>query len=798
MADIDEKGKFYLGKEHDLEKGETVGPEVLYKSADLTTHGFCIGMTGSGKTGLCICVAEEAALQGIPIVAIDLKGDISNLLLAFPELDDASFARWVPPAEAAKKGMTIEEYGADRAELWRKGLAASGIDGVRIKRLHDTVEFRLYTPGSDAGLSINIMSSFRCPALDWETDGETLHDKIATTVSAVLGLIGFDPDPVKSTEHVFLSNVFEYRWREKKDITFEGLIHDVQNPPFDRLGALPTDEVFAEKDRKKLALAVNNMLASPTFKYWTAGDVGLDFDEINRVAVRGEIDSTARKPAVSVFYLAHLDDSERMFFIALLAQELVGWVRQQPGAADLSMLFYLDEIYGYLPSYPYNPPSKGPLTTLLKQGRAFGLGSLLTTQNPGDIDYKALTNCGTWFVGKLFTQRDKDKVLEGMEGLTLDDAGLSREWLDKAISTLDSRVFIMHNAHDDRPRVFHTRWAMSYLRGPLTRDEVRKLVAGETAETTEAKPANETPSVTAEAPAPAQAPTDVDQYYLKSQGNRGSFAPYIYAVADATYKLDVGRSDYTQPVVRIVEAGSSVVEPIWDNPAQGVDPADVVAGTPTSGLVSVSPAVADARAAEATRGVFGAYVEAEVPLVLLRNTKLGAVSSPGEGKEEFEVKCEELAEQLASEEVDKLRGKLGPKLTKLQEKIAKEEGDIAKAEGMKKGGTVEAVAPIAGGVIGLLFGGSSKRVSSKDIIRGIGRVSKEKGKKKKYEAEITSSRELIEKYSAQIDEMEAEIIERAADIDLKYLDYADDIEEYRIMPAAVEVTRFGVLWLATD
>jgi hypothetical protein len=785
MADIDGKGIFYLGKEYDLKKGEIVGPEVTYKSADLTTHAFCVGMTGSGKTGLCVCVAEEAALQGIPVVAIDLKGDISNLLLAFPGLDDASFAEWVPPAEAAKKGMTIEEYGADRAELWRKGLADSGIDEKRIKRLHDTVEFLLYTPGSDAGLPVNVLSSFRCPTLDWDTEAETLHDKIATTVSALLGLVGFDPDPVKSTEHVYLSNVFEYRWREKKDITFEGLIHDIQNPPFERLGALPTDEVFGEKDRKKLALAVNNMLASPTFKYWTAGTIGLDFDEINRVG------ATEKKPAVSIFYLAHLDDAERMFFISLLAQELVGWMRQQPGAADLTTLFYLDEIYGYLPSYPYNPPSKGPLTTLLKQGRAFGLGSLLTTQNPGDIDYKALTNCGTWFVGKLSTQRDKDKVLEGMEGLNLEDAGLGREWLDKAISTLDSRVFIMHNAHDDRPHVFHTRWAMSYLRGPMTRDEIRKLSSDETRP--EPGPKVGTPEPRAAVPS-----AEVNQYRLRSQEGRESYSPYVYAVADATYKLEDTGSDYTLKVVRVVEADSSVVEPVWDRPAAGINPDDIAASAPPGEFGPVSPAMGDATAAAATRKAFEEYVKIRVPLALLRNAKLGVLSKPGETRDEFGTRCEDVAEESASAEVEKLRVKMGPGLTKMQEKIAKEEGDIAKAEGMKKGGKVEAVAPIAGGVIGLLFGGSSKRVSSKDIIRGIGRISKEKGKGKKYEAEVKSSRELIEKYSTQIDEMEAEIIERAAEIEMKYLDYADDIEEYRIAPAAVEVERFGVLWLAVD
>jgi hypothetical protein len=783
MADIDAKGRFYLGSEYDLEQGKVTGPEVMYRSADLTTHGFCVGMTGSGKTGLCICVAEEAALQGIPVIAIDLKGDISNLLLAFPGLEDASFAEWVPPAEAAKEGMTIEEYGADRAELWRKGLAGSGINETRIKKLRDTAEFRLYTPGSDAGLPVNILSSFRCPTLDWDTETETLHDKIATTVSAVLGLVGFDPDPVKSTEHVFLSNVFEQRWRERKDITFEGLIHDLQNPPFERLGALPTDEVFDEKDRKKLALAVNNMLASPTFKYWTTGATGLDFDEIYRVG------TAEKKPAVSIFYLAHLDETERMFFISLLAQELVGWMRQQPGAADLTALFYLDEIYGYLPSYPYNPPSKGPLTTLLKQGRAFGLGSLLTTQNPGDIDYKTLTNCGTWFVGKLSTQRDKDKVLEGMEGLNLGDAGMSREWLDKAISTLDSRVFIMHNAHDNVPHVFHTRWAMSYLRGPITRDEIRKLVKG-------GRRPEPVPTQGETETQPTQLPAEVEQYRLRSQEGRKSYSPYVYAAADAVYKIDDNGREHTLTVVRVVEAGTSVVEPKWDSPAAGINPDDIAAGPPPGELGLVSPAMGDATAADATIKAFEAYVKNEVHLRLLRNPKLGVLSNPGETREEFETRCGEFAEKFASEEVEKLRDKLEPKLLKLQEKIAKEEGDVAKAEGMKKGGKVEAVAPIAGGVIGLLFGGSSKRVSSKDIIRGIGRVSKEKGKKKKYDAEIESSRELIEKYSTQIDEMEAEIIERAAEIDMKYLDYADDIEEYPIAPATVEIKRFGVLWLA--
>jgi len=391
---VDYDGKFYLGRPYDLKKGKTGTKPLLYDPDDLTTHGVVVGMTGSGKTGLCIDFLEEAALNGIPAIIIDPKGDMANLLLHFPDLAPKDFLPWIDPDEARREEQTVEEKAEKIAKIWAGGLKDWGIGPDRIEDVKNAVEYAVYTPGSDAGIPVSILASLKAPQTSWEENKEASRERISSTVTALLGLVGIESDPVRSREHILLSNLFETAWKAGQDMDLTELIHQIQSPPFNKLGAFAIDKFFPENDRFELAMTLNNLLASPSFEAWIHG-AHLDVGQLLWAA--------DGKPRHSIFYLAHLPESERMFFTTLLLTEVESWMRAQPGSSTLRAILYFDEVFGYLPPVA-NPPSKPPLLRLLKTARAFGLGVLLTTQNPVDLDYKALSNAGTWFVGKLQTE----------------------------------------------------------------------------------------------------------------------------------------------------------------------------------------------------------------------------------------------------------------------------------------------------------------------------------------------------------------------------------------------------------
>ncbi len=479
MPILEKLGSFFLGKEYDLAKKALLPDRPInYDSRDLTTHAVCVGMTGSGKTGLCICLLEEAALDGVPAILIDPKGDITNLLLTFPDLRPEDFLPWINADDARRKGQTVEEFAAKTAQTWRDGLASWEEGPERIRALKAAADFAIYTPGSDAGLPISVMSSFRDPKLDWETESETLRERIQGTVSALLGLVGVEADPLRSREHILLSTIFEDAWRKGQDLDVAKLIMSVQKPAFKQIGIFDVETFFPEKERFVLAMALNNIIAAPSFAAWMQGEP-LDVGSL--------LYTDQGKPRHSIFYIAHLSDAERMFFVTILLNQVISWMRAQPGTTSLRGLVYMDEIFGFFPPTA-NPPSKRPMLTLLKQARAFGLGIILTTQNPVDLDYKGLTNAGTWFIGKLQAERDKSRLLEGLESAMSQAGSMSdTRVLDKIISSLESRVFLLHNINQGAPVVFQTRWAMSYLRGPLTRQQIKTLMAGR--KTTESRPA---------------------------------------------------------------------------------------------------------------------------------------------------------------------------------------------------------------------------------------------------------------------------------------------------------------------
>ena len=467
--DFEKLGAFYLGKEYDLKAGSLQDKLVMYDARDLTTHAVCVGMTGSGKTGLCLDLLEEAAIDHVPALLIDPKGDLTNLLLTFPDLRPEDFRPWINIDDARRKDLSEDAFAASQAESWRKGLAEWGQDGERIRMLRDSADFVIYTPGSDAGIPVSILASLAAPKLDWNTEAELLRERIQGTVSALLDLVGISTDPIRSREHILLSNIFEHYWRLGKDLTLQDLILAIHKPPMSKLGVFDVDTFFPEKERFELSMALNSLIAAPAFQTWLQGQP-LD--------ITAFLSTPEGKTRHSIFYIAHLSDAERMFFVTLLLNQLISWMRAQPGTTSLRALLYMDEIFGYFPPTA-NPPSKKPLLTLMKQARAFGVGVMLATQNPADLDYKGLTNAGTWFIGRLQAERDKMRLLDGLEGASAEASGsLDRNALDQIISGLGKRVFLLHNVNASTPLTFQTRWAMSYLRGPLTRSQVRELMKG--------------------------------------------------------------------------------------------------------------------------------------------------------------------------------------------------------------------------------------------------------------------------------------------------------------------------------
>ncbi len=471
MPFIEAPTSFYLGRRYDPASGRLADDVVYYDARDLTTHAVVVGMTGSGKTGLCITLLEEAILDSIPAIIIDPKGDITNLLLTFPDLRPEDFQPWVNEDEARRAGLSVAAYAADVANRWRDGLESWGIVPDRVRLLKQIARYSIFTPGSDAGLPVNILASLAAPRDDWAANEEAHIEKINAIVTALLAMVGQSADPIQSKEHVLLSTIFQYAWQRRIDLTLEDLILQVQKPPFTKIGVFPVDEHLSERARQKLAMALNNIVAAPSFQSWIRGEP----IDIQRLLYQPN-----GLPRVSVFYLAHLSEPERQFIITLLLENLLGWMRMQSGTPSLRALLYIDEMFGYFPPHPYNPPTKQPILRLLKQARAFGLGLILATQNPGDLDYKGLSNAGTWFIGRLLSENDRAKVMAGLQSLADAQSALNLREVGQLVADIAPRVFLMHNVHNaGGPLLVHTRWAMSYLRGPLTRMQIQALMAGQ-------------------------------------------------------------------------------------------------------------------------------------------------------------------------------------------------------------------------------------------------------------------------------------------------------------------------------
>jgi hypothetical protein len=644
MEDFEKLGAFYLGRPYDLKEKKPGAGLVLYDSKDLVTHAVCVGMTGSGKTGLCVALLEEAAIDGIPSIIIDPKGDLANLLLTFPELSTADFAPWVNEEDAQKKNLSTNEYATSQAEFWKKGLADWGQDGARIKRLREAADFRIYTPGSNAGIPVSILKSFAAPPESIRDDNELMTERVNTTVTSLLGLVGIEADPIKSREHILISNILNSAWAESRDLDIAALIQQIQTPPMTRVGVLDVESFFPSKDRFELAMSLNNLLAAPGFSSWMEGEP-LDIQQI--------LHTPEGKPRVAIFSIAHLGDAERMFFVSLLLNQTLGWMRTQSGTTSLRAILYMDEIFGYFPPVA-NPPSKLPLLTLLKQGRAYGLGVVLVTQNPVDLDYKGLSNTGTWFIGRLQTERDKARVIEGLEGVAAGSGQkFDRQQMEQTLAGLSNRIFLLNNVHEDGTEVFESRWAMSYLRGPLTRTQIKSLmqrakdqppatppmpaVAGQAPATAPAPASQPTQAASATTSAASQRPVlppEVSQFFIPVRGGESNstlmYQPMLLGAADVHFSSS--RSlEMTQQLCLLATINDGPIAVDWAQ-AEMIDfPVEDLEQTANEGaqFASLPSAASKAKNYAAWKKDLANWVYRNQRLELLESPSLDLASNPG-------------------------------------------------------------------------------------------------------------------------------------------------------------------------
>ena len=834
MEHFEKMGAFYLGRPYDLAAGQAREGFLLYDVKDLTTHGVCVGMTGSGKTGLCIAFLEEAAMDGIPAIVIDPKGDMANLLLSFPDLLPEDFRPWINEDDAVKKGMTADQFAAQQAEFWRKGLAGWGQDGERIRLMREKTDFAVYTPGSTAGIPVSVLQSFSAPPPAVLDDMDLLQEQVGGTTGSLLSLIGLEADPIRSREHILIANLLMQVWQNGEDLDLARLIQLIQKPPFSQIGVMNLESFFPEKERFDLALQFNNLLASPGFASWMNGDP-LDIDQA--------LYTPAGKPKISIFSIAHLSDSERMFFVSMLLNKVVSWTRVQSGTTSLRAILYMDEIYGYFPPIA-NPPSKAPLLTLLKQARAYGLGVLLTSQNPVDLDYKGLANTGTWFIGRLQTERDKMRVLEGLEGAAVTQgAQFDRNKMEQTLAGLGSRVFLMNNVHDDQPTLFETRWCMSYLRGPLTRSQIQKLhrsnlgIGGQTIVTPAVNavassanahaPASNAAASAVNAPARAAnairtpssvaakraatigqgdgsmpvLPADIRQMFMPVRGSVGDPASIQYRSAVLGYarislrdakkglSLDKDRIG-TTPIT------DAVIPVDWEQAEdQQLDVNDLESsGIAGARYVELPTAAMELKSYTVWNRDFANWIYRTTQITLLQSTALKMTAGPDETERDFRIRMQQQARELRDIELEKLKRQYAVKIKSLEEKIRRSEQAVEREKEQARQQTSQTAISFGATLLSAFLG--KKKISASSVgkattaMRGVSRTMKEKG-------DINRSQDTVEAYKEQLKELEATLRIDTDALSERFDPMNQELVQTVLQPAKkdIVVRTFGLVWL---
>jgi len=793
MQDYEKLGAFYLGRLYDEQQGKPTDDLLLYDAKDLTTHAVCVGMTGSGKTGLCLALLEEAAIDGIPAIAIDPKGDLGNLMLTFPELRPENFRPWIDESEAARKGLTPDAYAADRARLWHEGLAQWAQDGARIARFRDAADVAIYTPGSNAGLPLMGLRSLAAPPADLVADTDAMRERVSAMVSGLLALLDIEADPVQSREHILLSSVLDRAWRAGRNLDIAALIHQVQSPPFDKMGVMDLESFFPAKDRFKLAMSLNSLLASPGFAAWMEGEPL----EIPRL-----LHTAQGKPRISILSIAHLSDAERMFFVTLLLNEIIAWMRMQPGTGSLRAVLYMDEIFGYFPPTA-NPPAKTPMLTLLKQARAYGLGVVLATQNPVDLDYKGLANTGTWFIGRLQTERDKARLLDGLQGAAAGSA-FDRGRMEALLSGLGSRVFLMNNVHEDAPVLFHTRWTLSYLRGPLTRSQIQNLTASRKEAVpgapTAPAPAPAAPPTTAAAPVadsaltttPPPLPPGIAQGFLAVTRSTPAgacirYEPSLVGVGKVHWESKPAGVDEWKDVALCVLLDDQVGLDPWSDaePISGTSP-DVESHAVPGGRFAALPPLAAREASYAEWSkAFANHLYQNHAATLLKASELKQFSKPNESEADFRGRLRHLLHEKRDAQVEALRKRYAPKLAAIEDRIRRAEERVDREKSQVRQHGLQTAISFGTTILGALFGRKKASVGNvgraASALRSAGRTARERGDVSRAEENVDALKQQLIDLNAEF-ESEVAQIQSTADVESLAL------EEVAVRPKKSDIT----------
>jgi hypothetical protein len=805
QAEFEKLGAFYLGKVRDPTTGQPTDDLLLYDSRDLTTHGVIIGMTGSGKTGLALGVIEEAAMDRIPVIAIDPKGDLPNLLLTFPELSPSDFRPWVNEEVARQKGQDPDAFAATEAELWRTGLARWGQDGERIRHLRSYADFTVYTPGSAAGRQVSVLRSFAVPGPAVLADPDALRERIQSTVTSLLALLGIQADPIRSREHILLSNIMQHAWEHGRSMELGHLIEAIQRPPFARVGVMELESFYPSNYRFDLALRLNGILASPGFQAWMEGQP---------LHVPSFLYAPDGRPRVSIFSIAHLGDDERMFFVAMLLNEIVSWMRGQSGTSSLRALVYMDEIFGFFPPSA-NPPSKAPMLTLLKQARAYGVGMLLATQNPVDLDYKGLGNTGSWFIGRLQTERDKARIMDALQGAMAGSTPLPRAELDQLISGLGKRVFLLHNVHDNAPTLFETRWVMSYMAGPMTLQQIRALsgpapppvVATEPSEVMAPSHGAMVPSAAPQPPAPTGSPArranprpvlppGIAEHFLAPL--RGAddltYAPALGIFLDAAYRSNRHGVDETRRIAVVIPFESGPVPVTWDRAGVVAVEIEHLEASPVDGarFGELPPAASQPRSYGGWEREAQRWVQSNLPITLLESKTRKAISRPDESEAEFRMRLADLRRDARDEALDRIRKRYEPRLAALQERERRALQAVERRAGMTQQRTLDAALRVGEGLLGAFMGRKTSAARSGTALRSAGRVMQQR-------REVAQAEETVEAVREQMSRLEQDFQDELRKVELNF-DEATPLEEVQIRPTltGMAVRLCTLLWLPQD
>jgi Helicase HerA, central domain/Bacterial protein of unknown function (DUF853) len=804
--------ELFVGGVVDPAKHERTGDDVRLETEDFTTHGVIVGMTGSGKTGLGLVLIEEVLTAGLPALLFDPKGDITNLCLTFPGLSAEEFRPWIDESQANAAGVTPDEFAAQQATSWKEGLAGWGYGSEQITKLRATCDFTIYTPGSQSGVAMNIVGSLQVPGVD---DAEVIGDEIEGYVSGLLGLIGVDADPLSSREHILLANLIQHSWAAGKSLDLPTLVGMVQQPPVRKLGVFELDQFYPPDERTKLALKLNGLLASPAFAAWAAGQP-LDIQSLLYTQ-----DGRGRGAIVTT---AHLSDEERQFVTSLILSKLVTWMRRQSGVTDLRALLYMDEVAGYLPPTA-NPPTKKPIMLLMKQARAFGVGVVLATQNPVDVDYKALSNAGTWIVGRLQTDRDKQRLLDGMSAAS---GGVDVNAVGDTISGLGKREFVLRRAGKDQPEVITSRWAMSYLRGPLTRDQIKQLMGGTP---TAAAPAAGVEPATQAAPAPAAegapteaapaapSPTVADDATTVMPTVAGGVAVRWVDPA-ASWLGEVGGDDtgmtgeaavaarvmlrYDETKADLVhdEEYEAVLFPLGANVdltraiAVDYDDRDLRDTEPGGWTYRLSDApISESAFWKQVQRDLVDHLARSRSLELPVNRDLKLYGRPGEDAEAFTTRCLQAADEKADAEIAKLRDKYEKKATTLRDRIDAATDAAEVAADQQEARERDSLLSSAGSILGGLLGGRSRGGLLGQIGRAAGRTSRSAAGGSRVEAAANK----VARLQAELEEVEAELAEELIEIDARWMELAKNVSTVPVTleRTDVKVTHLALAWIPT-